>query len=188
MKIIKYISIIVISFMVISCSKKNTSTNPSPILSPKKTSFIPKNLKTIETDKSFKAPNYSYQDLSLNIPEDFKKKGENIFFQENGTNLSIAKEQTKNSIDDYIKNNYKKLKADYSNTIKEEENLNINNNLAKHIKYIVDRKKYLIEIETILIKKNDNMYIIIISGKKKHIDSLSNTINNIFSTIKIKVI
>ncbi len=186
MKIIIYISIIITSFLTISCNKENTSVNSKATSSTKKTIPLPKNLKIIKIDESFKAPEYTYQNLSLSIPEDFKKKEETIFFQENGTNLSIAKELTQSSIDDYIKKNYKKLKTDYSNTIKEEENLNINNNLAKHVKYIIDRKKYLIQIETILIKKDNYMYIIIVSGKKKHIDVLSNTINNIFATIKIK--
>jgi hypothetical protein len=186
MKTINYILLIIALFLITSCNKKEISKKVTNPLLPKKEKNILKDLKRITTDKNFNAIDYEYKELTLKIPETFKKKEENIFFEEDGTNLSIIKIRTLKHIDDYIKDNYQKLKSDYSNTIKEEENININNQFTKHIKYIIDRKKYLIQIETVLIPKNKYIYAVIISGKKKHIDLLLNTINNIFSTIKIK--
>ncbi len=188
MKIINTILIILIILTITSCQKKTSdSKSVTPEATRKQnTDSTLKNLKKLKTEDNFNATEYTYQELSVKIPENFKKKEKNIFFEENGTNLSIIKETSNLSLKDYIKNNYKKLKEDYSNTIKEEEDLNINNMPAKHVKYIVDRKKYLIQIETILIKKEPYIYSLIISGKKKHIDPISKTINNIFSTIKIK--
>ena len=184
-KIMKYTLIIIIVLQIVSCQKDNPKKTVSkkPV---KQTKIISEDIKKIKTDKNFNASEYQYENISIKLPENFKRKESNLFFQENGTNLSIKKDYTNTSLDKYIKENYKKLKSEFSNTIKEEEEVNINNQLFKRVKYVIDRKKYLIQIESILIKKDNTIYIVNISGKKKHIDSLTQTINNIFSTITIE--
>jgi len=189
----KYILIILISLVFYSCSKddKQKSNKENPEISSHSNNSASLNerpkklLRSLITENTYKGNTHNFENLSLILPQNFKMKNTKLFFEENGTNLSIEKDYISGSIHDYIIKNYKNLKKDYSNTIKEEEELYISKHLAKHVKYIIDRKKFFIQIESILIKDNNDLYIITISGKKRHMDILFKTINNIFSTIKI---
>jgi hypothetical protein len=189
----KMISYILLSFIVLftaSCQKdaKNPKNNMIKKENKKNELIKKKNLRILKTGDNFIGTINNYDSLEIKIPDDFKKKKDYIFFQENGINLSLGKDFIKSTtnIDDYIKENYDALKNDFSNTIKEEEEVLINNHIVKYIKYIIDRKKYLIQVETILLRSGNSIYTVVISGKKKHIDLLSEKINDIFSTIKIK--
>jgi len=181
---LKYFLIILVILSFFSCQKDKTKVNKK---TPKSTTINKKELRTLIQDTNFKGLDYSLNDLSLIIPANFKRKNEKLFFEENGTNLSLEKDNLgKLSVHDYILQNYKILKEDFSNTIKEEEDIIINKKEVKYIKFIIDRKKYFIQIETVIIKDKKDTYIITISGKKHYMELLSKTINNIFSSIKLK--
>ena len=181
---LKYILALLIILSFYSCNKEKSKEVKK---TPKKNLVKEVELRALLKDTNYQGLDYSFEEMELVIPASFKKKSNKLFFEENGTNLSLEKDSLGDlSIKDYVLQNYKALKKDFSNTIKEEESILINGLTAKYIKFIIDRKKYFIQIETIIIKNKNNIYIATISGKKHYMELLSKTINNIFSSIKLK--
>ena len=181
----KFLLSIIISIFILSCSSKEASLKNSNSNKKKKIEkTIKKALPKLETTDDFKGKIYTYHDLTIEIPDNFKEKDKGIFFEEEGTNLQIKRALIKGDLKEYIDKNFKKLKSDYSETIKEEKDYEINGKNAKSVKYIIDRKKYLIQIESLLITNDGITYIINISGKKNHMDNMKKTVLNIFSTVK----
>ena len=181
----KYILIIITILSFYSCQKDSSQKDKKSKETIKKNIVVKKDLRTLITEENFKGNKYTFNNLSIIIPNTFKKKNEALFFEENGTNLSFAKDKLNTSVHDYIERNFDILKNDFFNIIKEEEKVLINEKIVRYVKYIIDRKKFFIQIESILINYEGEIYIVTISGKKKHINVLSKTINNMFSTIKL---
>ena len=179
----KYFVFIVL-FFLLACSeaKNKPKENKKVTLKKKPEISLPKLISTKKID----GREYKYHSLSMTISKKFKEKDKNLFFSENGTNLTIKAFLLPENIEEYINKNFAKLKSDYSETIDELNRYNINGKKAYYVKHIIDRKKYLIQIESVLIKDKSLLYAVNIAGKKTDIEKLGDEIKAMFASIKIK--
>lgn len=179
----KIIILFIILNITIGCSKKELKKETV-----KKTKVV-KVVKNKYTElKSFKyeGRDFDFKKISINIPNQFISKENDTFFMDNGINLTFASDQIDGKIEDYVDSIYDKLKKRYVKIIKDYEIVLINKKEVVLMKYVLDRKKYFIEIYSVILQDKNNIYIINISGKKKDMVRNNELIIGMFSSIKLK--
>jgi len=179
-KILLFISII---FLTFSCSKTEDLKKEKPKKEVKKV-VKPKYRSLVEFD--YEGRNIEYKEISIKIPLLFSEKENLSFFMDDGINLTFEHDQINGTVEDYILEVYSKLKKDYVKIIKDIEVVLVNNKEVTLVKYVLDRKKYFIEIYSVIVQKDKDIYIVNISGKKKDMIKNNQLLMGIFSSIKIK--
>lgn len=172
----------IIVFLTFSCSNGDKK---EPIKKELK-----KEIKKIPKDRELKKQNkYEVKqikdlNIELEIPGDFKSK-DNIFFMNNGINISFDKDKINDdfSLHKYSNKVFKDIKKDNSDIILDEEKVIINSKKALLLKYILDRKKYFVIIKSVLIQNKNNIIIVNITGKKKDMENYEEMIDNILSSV-----
>jgi len=182
----KILILLLAIFTILGCSKSEEKKIKKPA-NPKiiKKEIVKKEYRELK-NYNYEGIDFNYKRISIKIPKLFIEKPNNTFFMNNGINLTFSYDQIDGKIEDYVSNVFIKLKKEYIKMIKDPEIVTINGREVTLMKYVLDRKKYFIEIYSVLIKENNNLYIVNISGKKKDMIKNNDLIIGIFASIKLQ--
>jgi len=144
---------------------------------------------TINKPQNIGGTKYSYNNLNFYLDSSFTQKDDKNYFGEHGINITIDKDATSLSLKDYSLFVFNTIQKEYPRfTLFAEENIFLNSMNSFKTTYILDKVKYLIQIESVLLKSSGEVYIFTITGKKQDIEESRDKIDNIFSTLEIEKI
>lgn len=184
----KSILIILSIFLLLGClscsedKKEEKKTKPLT----EEEQFNPK-YKKIFKNTQLIGTEYKYKNLSFVLPEIFTKNDESSYLSKNGLNVVLNFDEFEGELNLYKTSVVERLKKENA-VFKEIESEIIYLNKRDAIKssFEIKREFYSIVIYSMLVKKDKDIYVFNISGKKEAIEPNKEIINDIFTTLLIQ--